>query len=168
MKAALARSNHLLANDALRLLSRLMRKKGLIMEPAVFVNIARNLVESALLMHCPSMDQIQARTACFDRRILVHPGHVLVFPHACLSTLLRLPLVQAEAISAGSFWAHAVSDAARPEFLRRNERLMAQLVKRDLPHWLESDWAGHADAFRLRLALDCWDRCGARDDVEGT
>ncbi|CAE7258177.1 unnamed protein product [Symbiodinium pilosum] len=89
------------------------------MEPAVFVNIARNLVESALLMHCPSMDQIQA-----------------------------------EAISAGSFWAHAVSDAARPEFLRRNERLMAQLVKRDLPHWLESDWAGHADAFRLRPLLE--------------
>ena len=63
MKAVLARSNDLLANDALRLLSRLMRKRALIIEPAAFGSIARNLMESALLMRCPGGEEVEARGA---------------------------------------------------------------------------------------------------------
>ncbi|CAE7191594.1 unnamed protein product [Symbiodinium natans] len=133
MKAALARSNELLANDALRLLSRLMRKRGLIMEPTAFKGISQRLLESALMMQCPDIDQVEA-----------------------------------EALSAGSCWAHSLPAEKRPELLKRNEQLMAELVNRNLPQWLECRWAHDADAFRLRLALDCWDRRGCYEDVEGT
>ena len=67
MKAALARSNELLANDALRLLSRLMRKRGLIMEPTAFKGISQRLLESALMMQCPDIDQVEARDMCHEQ-----------------------------------------------------------------------------------------------------
>ena len=44
---------------------------------------------------------------------------------------------------------------------------MAQLVNHDLPLWLGCPSACDADAFRLRVALDCWDRRGSREDAEG-
>ena len=66
MKAALARSNDLLVNDALRLLSRLTRKRGLIMEPKAFRGISRKMLQSALLMQCPDLDQLEAGVACAD------------------------------------------------------------------------------------------------------
>ncbi|OLP77888.1 hypothetical protein AK812_SmicGene42012 [Symbiodinium microadriaticum] len=66
MKAALARSNDLLVNDALRLLSRLMRKRGLIMEPKAFKRISLEMLQSALLMQCPDLDQLEAGVALAD------------------------------------------------------------------------------------------------------
>eukprot|EP00439_Symbiodinium_sp_Y106_P057698 s2368_g8.t1 len=104
------------------------------MEPKAFRGISRKMLQSALLMQCPDLDQLEA-----------------------------------EAVSAGSFWAQSLSnERQKQEFFHRNEQLMAQLVNHDLPLWLGCPSACDADAFRLRVALDCWDRRGSREDAEGT
>ncbi|CAE8586742.1 unnamed protein product, partial [Polarella glacialis] len=129
MRGALARSDALLASDALRVLHRLLRRKGLCIPEAEFNNVAEALVQRAVLLRCPTED-----------------------------------LLEAELQAAGMFSGGSLGAAA---LARSNEEQMARLVKELLPQWLAGGTADGASERRLRLAADCWERCGPRGDLDG-
>eukprot|EP00434_Breviolum_minutum_P008581 symbB.v1.2.007572.t1/scaffold461.1/size201717/13 len=58
MKAALARCNALLANDALRTMSHLLRKRRMCIDPESFDTISQHLVKSALYLQCPNEEEL--------------------------------------------------------------------------------------------------------------
>lgn len=67
MKASLARCNALLANDALRTMGHLLRKRQLTIDPGTFDSLARQLVESSLLLQCPSEEKLEAELLSVER-----------------------------------------------------------------------------------------------------
>eukprot|EP00435_Cladocopium_sp_Y103_P037026 s2025_g9.t1 len=67
MKASLARCNALLANDALRTMGHLLRKRQLAIDPGSFDRLAQQLVESSLLLQCPSEEQLEAELLSVER-----------------------------------------------------------------------------------------------------
>ncbi|CAE8607796.1 unnamed protein product, partial [Polarella glacialis] len=115
--------------DALRVLHRLLRRKGLCIPEAEFNNVAEALVQRAVLLRCPTED-----------------------------------LLEAELQAAGMFSGGSLGAAA---LARSNEEQMARLVKELLPQWLAGGTADGASERRLRLAADCWERCGPRGDLDG-
>ncbi|CAJ1454054.1 unnamed protein product [Effrenium voratum] len=60
MKAALARCNELLAQDALRSLSRLLRTRKLSLAADDFEEVAGRLLQAALFMQCPNEAELEA------------------------------------------------------------------------------------------------------------